>query len=243
MTYSYTDVSLGEYPGEISLIIYTGRCVSRCPWCFNSELLNKKPLSYKKIKDAIDEHLEFITAVVFTGGEPLLNPFLIKAIKYAKSKGLKVKMNSNGLTDEHNLKNVYIPYIDYLNLSLKGDYNDYKNILKAKKVFPIIPHCDILEYSFVYSYSIWPQQKLNDFHSFLKEKISYNDWRALFSRDWSQPDIFTVSQIRVGDCLNPQYNNCSVPNQKECINVASIFSDIPRKKLIVETKEYGRKVL
>lgn len=242
MTYSYTDISLGEYPKEISLIIYTGRCTSRCPWCFNSELLNKKPLSYKKIKDAIDEHLEFITAVVFTGGEPLLNPFLIKSIKYAKSKGLKVKINSNGLVDKHNLKNVYIPYVDYLHLSLKGSYKDYENVLKTKSVFSVVPHCETLEYSFVYSYSIWPQRKLEKFHDFLKETIAY-DWMSLFSDRWSRPDIFTVSQIRVGDCLNPQYNNCSVPTEKECINVANMFSDIPSKKLIVETKEYGRKVL
>lgn len=242
MIYSYTDTSLGEYPGEVSLIIYTGRCTSRCPWCFNPDLLNKKPLSHKKMKDAIDEHLDFITAVVFSGGEPLLNPFIIKAIKYAKEKGLKVKINTNGLVDEHNLKNMFIPYVDYLHISLKGSYEDYDNILSAKKVFSAVPHCETLEYSFVYSYSIWPQKKLEGFHTFLKEIISY-DWSTLFSNRWSRPDIFTVNQIQTGDCLNPQYNNCSVPNEKECINVASIFSDIPKNKLIVETKEYGRKVL
>ena len=82
--FSRSDISLGEYPGEISLIIYTGSCVCTCPWCFNASLLNQKPLSYKQMKDAIDEHMGFITSVVFTGGEPLLNPFLIKTIKYAK---------------------------------------------------------------------------------------------------------------------------------------------------------------
>ena len=82
MTYNYTDISLFEIPNEVSLIIYNPRCNMRCPWCFNPSLLNKKPLSYKQMKDAIDEHKDFITAVVFSGGEPLTNPYINKIIQF-----------------------------------------------------------------------------------------------------------------------------------------------------------------
>jgi hypothetical protein len=49
--------------------------------------------------------------------------------------------------------------------------------------------------------------------------------------------------MQTGDCLNPQYNDCKVPNEDECIKAAKLFSDIPRTKLIVETKEFGRKYI
>ena len=162
MTYSYTDISLSEYPGEISLVLYSGSCICRCPWCFNPDLITKKPLSFKQAKDAIDEHIDFITAVVLTGGEPLLNPQLKKIIKYAKEKSLKVKINTNGLIpiDGNVRKNMFIPYVDYINISVKGLYDDYKQLLFTKSVESIIPHCEILEYSFVYSPTLWVDKKI-----------------------------------------------------------------------------------
>lgn len=238
--FSYTDISLQEIPGEISLVLYTGTCPCRCPWCFNSDLLDKKPLSFKQMKDAIQEHDDFITAVVFSGGEPLNNPFLIKTIKYCKDKGLKIKLNTNGLVDDNLKKNIFLPYVDYINISLKGIRVNYDYVLKSPKVHPCIPLCNTLEYSFVYSRHIWPDVYLKLFRDFLLNKISF-DWSTAFSYKWSQPDIFTVSQVQVGNCLNPQYNDCNVPTESECIEVAKIFKDIPKKKLIVETKEFGRK--
>lgn len=239
MTYNYSDISLQEFPGEIALILYTGGCVCACPWCFNGELLNKKPLSYKQMKDAIDEHIDFITAVVFTGGEPLLNRFLIKAINYAKRKGLKIKVNTNGLVHQNVRFNMYIPYVDYINISLKGNYNDYKQVLKSLRVSSGILHCNVLEYSLVYSPTLWPQKRIENFHSFLKKIISFN-WYSRFSDRFSQPDIFTVNQIKTGNCLNSDYNDCRVPTRMECISVAKVFSDIPLKEIMIETNEFGK---
>lgn len=242
MTYNYTDISLTEFPGEISLILYSGSCTCQCPWCFNKVLLNKKPLSFKQAKEAIDEHLDFVTALVLSGGEPILNPFFLKIIKYAKSKGLKIKINTNGLVYENLRQNTFIPYVDYINISVKGLYPAYEKVLKLSTVYSIIPHCDTLEYSFVYSPTIWPQVYLKLFHDFLKDKISY-DWYTMFDDRWSQPDIFTISQIQTGYCLDDQYNSCRVPTQKECISIAKMFKDIPKKRVVVETKEFGRKQL
>lgn len=241
MIYNYTDISLTEFPGEISLVLYSGSCLCHCPWCFNSHLLNKKPLSFKQMKDAINEHEEFITAVVFSGGEPLLNPFLKKIINYCKSKNLKIKINTNGLVSDNIRQNMFLPHVDYINISLKGLWTEYKHVLNKQKVFSIIPLCNTLEYSFVYSPTIWPQVYLNFFKLFLEDKIT-SDWRNMFSDRWSQPDIFTISQMQTGDCLNSQYNDCSVPTVAQCQEVAKLFRKIPKRKLIIETKEYGRQL-
>lgn len=243
MTYNYSDISLQEFPNEISLILYTGGCNLQCPWCFNPDLRNKKPLSFKQMKDTIDEHRDFITAVVFSGGEPLLNPYLKKTIQYAKSNGLKIKINTNGLVSKHVQKNWYLGFVDYINVSLKGGIVEYQSILKDKPFCNLTLASDILEYSFVYSPTIWPKPHLYVFSEFLRHQIK-RDWHYLFRSDrWNKPDIFTVSQMQVGDCLDPQYNSCCVPTQQECIDAAYIFQDIPRKKLMVETKEFGRTII
>lgn len=65
----------------------------------------------------------------------------------------------------------------------------------------------------------------------MKERIlSYKS--KLFS-NWYQPEIFFISL----------YNNYKVLYEYECIQIAQLFKNIPIKKLIVETREYGRKIL
>lgn len=240
MTYNYSDISLGEFPNEVSLILYSGSCVCRCPWCFNSDLLKLKPLSFKQMKDAIDTHEDFITAVVFSGGEPLLNPYLRKIIKYAKDKGLKIKLNTCGLVDKTNYKNVFLPYLDHINISLKGTQQMTIDVLKLSNPKPMSLHAKVIEYSFVYSPTIYPQKVLKSFHEYLKRKITHDDIFALGGK-WSKPDIFTISQMQTGNCFDSSYNDCRVPTKEDCIKVATLFSDIPKKNIIIETLEFGRK--
>ena len=239
----YTDTSLTEFPGEISLIIYTPSCSCRCPWCFNSSLIDKKPLNYKQMKDAINEQKDFVGAVVFSGGEPLLNPYLFKAIRYAKDCGLKVKINTNGIVSQKCSKNWHLPYVDHINISLKGTPTEYAYICQEDVYGHLIPHTDVLEYSLVYSQCIWPKPYLETFHRFLQMKINKDWFTSYVETHWSKPNIFTISQMQTGDCLDSRYNSCSKPSEEECIEVAKIFQDIPTDHLIVETKEFGRKII
>lgn len=245
MVHNYSDVSLGEFPGEISLILYSGSCVCKCPWCFNPDLLKLKPLSFKQMKDAVDAHEDFITAVVFSGGEPLLNPYLIKIIKYVKEKGLKVKLNTCGLVDTRNRKNIFVPFLDYINVSLKGTPQMMSNVLKLSDLQPIFlkPNGKVLEYSFVYSKTLYPKPILESFHDFLKDKISYDGWITCCNQKWTRPDILTVSQIQTGNCADPSYNDCNIPTEQECMDVGMLFKDIPAKKIVIETQEFGRKTI
>ena len=107
----------------------------------------------------------------------------------------------------------------------------------------LIPHTDVLEYSLVYSQCIWPTSYLETLHRFLQMKIN-KDWFTGYSDiRWSKPNIFTISQMQTGDCLDSRYNSCSKPSEEECIEAAKIFQDIPTDHLIVETKEFGRKII
>lgn len=237
--FTYSDISLTEIPNCISLVLYSPQCNLYCPWCFNQTLINKDPLSYKQAKDLIDEHNGFIDGVVFSGGEPLCNPMLKKTMKYASDCGLKIKLNTNGLVPDSMRKNTFLPWIDYLHISLKGFPHDYANIIRKESKWTLPIRCNILEYSLVYSPPLWSEFRLKSFCDFLNKKIS-DDWQATFSNKWSRPNIFTISQIQTGNCLDSSYDNCRVPSESECIEVAKIFKNIPRHKLIVETKEKGR---
>ena len=69
-------LSLSDFPGRISAIIFTRGCNFRCPWCHNPELVD--PARYGEIIPQ-DDALAFLSTrktllqgVVITGGEPLL---------------------------------------------------------------------------------------------------------------------------------------------------------------------------
>lgn len=234
MTFHYSDISLQEYPGEISLILYSPGCNYYCPWCFNPDLRNKSPITFKQVKEAVEEHRDFITAVVLSGGEPYMNPYLDKIINYLKSTGLKIKINTNGYMPENDRGILTRGWIDYLHISLKP--LDLCTCLKSS-IYNWMMHGDLLEYSFVYSSTFLPKPLLNKWANQLNKKLDPTHW---FMSDFYKPNVFTISQLQVGDCLNPQYNNCSVPTREDLLEIAPLFKNIPRDKLIIETKEYGR---
>ena len=235
MTFQYSNISLNEYPGEVSLVLYSPGCNMYCPYCFNKDLYNKKPISFKQVKDAVDEHRDFISAVVLTGGEPLCNPQIDKIIKYCEDSGLKIKLNTNGLRPLDRKGPYKRSHVDYLHISLKDP--TYCRCIRSSK-YDWMWSTDLLEYSFVYSNTLMPKVLLNKWISYLNENISDDWWR--FSDKWMKPDIFTISQLQVGDCLNPQYNDCTTPTREDLLEIAPLFKHIPKEKLIIETKEFGR---
>jgi len=82
----------------------TNICNHRCPFCFGFASNSKDNLTIDKAKDIIKQIKDFGgRGLTFTGGgEPLLNPATLEAVKYAKSIGLDVGFITNGsfLTEE-----------------------------------------------------------------------------------------------------------------------------------------------
>ena len=107
--------SLVDYPKEISAVIYIGGCNMKCPFCHNGSLVNpskKDELKWNDVLEKIIKTKKYVTAVVFTGGEPTLDNKLLQYVKEVKENGFKVKIDTNG-TKSKVLKEL-IPLIDYV---------------------------------------------------------------------------------------------------------------------------------
>lgn len=128
------------------LYIYTTlRCNLNCPICylkFDNLLRGPKEEKYDLpfifVKRAIEKTSAEV--IVFTGGEPTLYPKLIEAIKYAKRRGKKAIILTNGLrlTNKRYLKKLVDAGLYKVWLSFDG-FNDYvyqllrgKSLLKEK---------------------------------------------------------------------------------------------------------------
>jgi MoaA/NifB/PqqE/SkfB family radical SAM enzyme len=118
-------------------------CNQKCLFCSNPD--NGSILDYKQAKFYLDDFAnKDYQGVIFTGGEPTLNPILNQVIKYAKQKGLEVRIITNGQRTAdsqvlNDLKNVGLDLIHVSVQSFDPKIQDYlsqnpgslKNILKT----------------------------------------------------------------------------------------------------------------
>ncbi len=113
-------ISSLEYPGKISLVIFTGGCTLRCPYCHNPELIGGgREVSMGKIKQEIQDSLNYIDSLVITGGEPLIQfEELQELLTYLKDTDLKIKLDTNGCYPEKLEK--LVERIDYVALDVKA---------------------------------------------------------------------------------------------------------------------------
>jgi pyruvate formate lyase activating enzyme len=116
----YQHVSLIEYPGKISSIIFTHGCNLRCRYCHNPELVTGKMR-----ENRMDDFLEYlkgkdIEAVAVTGGEPLFSAGLPCFLAHLKGEGFSVKLDTNGMLPSALEKICRKNLIDYAAVDVKA---------------------------------------------------------------------------------------------------------------------------
>ncbi|HPC74111.1 MAG TPA: anaerobic ribonucleoside-triphosphate reductase activating protein [Syntrophales bacterium] len=129
-------VSLIDYPGKISTIIFTQGCNFRCPYCHNPELVDPKlfepPIPHEEIIGFLDRRRRKLDAVVVTGGEPTLQPNLIPFLRRVKEMGYLVKIDTNGALPEV-LENLIAHRIaDYIAMDVKAPLEKYTRVTRTE---------------------------------------------------------------------------------------------------------------
>jgi pyruvate formate lyase activating enzyme len=121
-----------EFPGKVSLVIFSGGCILRCPYCHNPEIIEGgETTELSEIKNQIQEARDFIDAVVITGGEPLVQCEEVKKIlEYSHQHRLKTKLDTNGCYPEKLSEIVNL--LDYVALDVKAPFHKYKKVIGAE---------------------------------------------------------------------------------------------------------------
>lgn len=84
----------------LASIELTNKCNASCCFCFRDYNDHKENtfISTKKVLSLLDELSEMnCYEVLLTGGEPLLHHDFLKIVKYARTLGLRVRINTNGI--------------------------------------------------------------------------------------------------------------------------------------------------
>jgi len=133
---AFLPLSLNEYPGHLSSIIFTQGCNFDCGYCHNPELKSKtfvpyscrkKLLTVESIMDNLNKMKDKMEATTITGGEPLIQEGLIDFMKKIKHMGYRIKLNTNGSVYKVLKDIVDKGLVDLINMDIKATRRKYRS--------------------------------------------------------------------------------------------------------------------
>lgn len=125
----FVPFSTVDYPGELSCVLFCQGCAWSCRYCQNSHLIPPRgPEFYpwKNLWSFMAARQGLLDAVVFSGGEPLLQRDLKAAMEHVRSLGFKVGLHTAGIVPQR-LMDV-LPLVDWVALDIKALPADYASL-------------------------------------------------------------------------------------------------------------------
>ncbi len=117
-----------DYPGLLSAVAFVQGCPWRCPYCQNDWMQPREfaegtePVSWDAFCALLKKRAGLLDAVVFSGGEPCIDPALPAAMAYVRNLGMKVGLHTSGAYPRR-LKEV-IDLVSWVGLDVKGPPED-----------------------------------------------------------------------------------------------------------------------
>jgi pyruvate formate lyase activating enzyme len=115
-----------DFPGTVSTVLFFRGCNLRCPYCHNPDIVhNRLPfIALSEILAFLEKRKGIMEGVVLSGGEPTLHVNLPKISGILHNKGLKVKLDTNGLQPDA----IGLCKPDYLALDIKTASDCYSEV-------------------------------------------------------------------------------------------------------------------
>jgi len=128
-------VSLIDYPGKISAIVFLQGCNFRCPYCHNPELVNEKLygpcIEEEDVLSFLEHRIGKLDAVTITGGEPTLQEGLPEFIRKVRDLGFLIKLDTNGSHSAMLRSLIEGNLLDYIAMDIKGPLHRYDRICRV----------------------------------------------------------------------------------------------------------------
>lgn len=118
-----------DYPGELAAVVFCQGCPWRCGYCHNRHLLDtgvSGAITWEEVRAFLARRRGLLDAIVFSGGEPTLQPGLRQAVREARSMGFLVGFHTSGAFPER-LEEL-LPHLDWVGMDIKAPFEDYEMI-------------------------------------------------------------------------------------------------------------------
>lgn len=116
-----------DYPGKLAAVVFVQGCPWKCAYCHNPHLQARtetSPTPWDEVITMLKRRKGLLDAVVFSGGEPTIDPALEDAIKQVRALGFHIGLHTGG-SYPRRLADI-LPLIDWVGIDIKAPFADYE---------------------------------------------------------------------------------------------------------------------
>jgi pyruvate formate lyase activating enzyme len=118
-----------DWPGKLAATIFCQGCAWDCAYCHNPGLRPMQAetqIAWPEVLAFLESRLGLLDGVVFSGGEPTLQPALLDAIKTVRNLGFRIGLHTAGMVPAR-LERL-LPCIDWVGFDVKAPFGVYSRI-------------------------------------------------------------------------------------------------------------------
>jgi pyruvate formate lyase activating enzyme len=124
-----TPLSTTDWPGMLAAVVFCQGCPWRCRYCHNPHLIPPRSdgeIPWDDVLAFLHRRRGLLDGVVFSGGEPTLQPELADAMREVRALGFKVGLHTGGAYPRRLAE--LLPLVDWVGLDAKAPFADYARI-------------------------------------------------------------------------------------------------------------------
>lgn len=124
-----TPLSTTDWPGMLAAVVFCQGCPWRCGYCHNPHLIPARgdsEISWDDVLTFLRRRQGLLDGVVFSGGEPTLQPELADAMREVRALGFKIGLHTGGAYPRRLVE--VLPLVDWVGLDAKAPFADYARI-------------------------------------------------------------------------------------------------------------------
>ena len=167
-----------DYPDKFSAVLFSQGCPLRCVYCHNPQFQDSYlpgAVDFADVLAFLQKRVGLLEAVVFSGGEPLLQSDLGECMRQVKELGFLIGLHTSGAGYD-NFVNI-LPLVDWVGFDIKAVFGKYPAIANVQ--------ADILKI------------KLS-FNALISSGVSYEIRTTVDSRYISVNDLVEIAQFLRG---------------------------------------------
>jgi pyruvate formate lyase activating enzyme len=127
-------LSTCDWPGELVATVFCQGCSWNCAYCHNPQLRpaqGEPQMLWLDVFAFLESRLGLLDGVVFSGGEPTLQPALLDAVQAARSLGFRIGLHTAGILPERFAP--LLSWIDWVGFDVKAPFGAYSRITNVEQ--------------------------------------------------------------------------------------------------------------
>jgi pyruvate formate lyase activating enzyme len=196
-------VSTVDWYNKASCIVFFNKCPMNCRFCQNHKLLKDTNIvNVDIVKHKIADSIDFVSAVVFSGGEPTLQEKALEnLIRFSRDNGLHIGIQTSGYYPHVLKKLIDDKLLDKVFLDIKAsplNADNYKAVTGVDNV-----HLKAIEsFNIINTLSVESEIRTTVFRSFIDEVyeiaefLKKNKYRGVYTLQTGLPGNAPTEEIR-----------------------------------------------